>query len=306
VESCGILRLARRHGKRAGILGASTGIGAGRYYKAGLYRRALDESDFCFFRERLSCESMKRVCSQPEGLLIGPDPAFAMQAAEPDQVAGILDRVEGYGQARAAGQPIVAATVLEKGRVYAGFRPDLDGQARQRAHAEYVADILDALIAERDAFVLFLPHALEEDASDVTAARHVTAQMKSGPGHYKIVEEDCNARLLKGIIRQCDFVVGERTHSLIGGFSVGTPFVALTNRRDTRTHGIIGEMCQCEHQIVDMDVMDGHAAARRVLELHDLRDSIRKTLNQLRPQLSRQLLEVARLVKGRAHVQPSP
>ena len=88
VESCGILRLAKRHGKRAGILGASTGIGAGRYYKAGLYRRALEESDFCVFRERFSCESMKAVCSEPERLLIGPDPAFAMQAADPDQVGG--------------------------------------------------------------------------------------------------------------------------------------------------------------------------------------------------------------------------
>ena len=305
VESCGILRLAKRHGKRAGILGASTGIGAGRYYKAGLYRRALEESDFCVFRERLSGESMRRVCSRREHFLIGPDPAFAMQVADPDQVGEVLERVEGLGRAEAAGRPVVAATVLEKGRVYAGFRPDLEGQAKQQAHAEYVAGILDALIAERDAFVLFLPHALEEDASDIAAARHVTEQMESGPSHYEILEEDCGARLLKGIIRRCDFVVGERTHSLIGGFSVGAPFVALTNRRDTRTHGIIGEMCQCEHQIVDMDVMDGHAAARRVLELHDSRDSIRKALSQMGPQLAKQLLEVARLVKGPAPVQPS-
>jgi polysaccharide pyruvyl transferase WcaK-like protein len=200
----------------------------------------------------------------------------------------------------------VAAAVLEKGRVYAGFRPDLEGQAKRQAHAGYVAGILDALVAEHRALVLFLPHSVEEDGSDVTAARHVTEQMESGPGDYKILEEDCGARLLKGIIRDCDFVVGERTHALIGSVSVGTPFAALTNRRDTRTHGIIGEMCRCEHQIVDMDVMDGHAAARRVLQIYDSRVSIRKTLNQVRQELSQQLREISRLVAGSANLPPGP
>jgi polysaccharide pyruvyl transferase WcaK-like protein len=306
VESCGIIRLAKRHGKRAGILGASTGIGAGRCYKAGLYRRALDESDFCIFRERLSCESMRRVSRWPEKLLVGPDPAFAIHPAKPDQVAGILERHKSYRQARAAGRPVVAVTVLEKGRVYAGFRPDLAGQAKQQAHAKYMAGILDALIARHRVFLLFLPHSVEDGASDVTAARHVTEQMDSGPGDYRILEEDCGARLLKGIIRECDFVVGERTHSLIASVSVGTPFAALTNRRDTRTHGIIGEMCQCEGQIVDIDVTDGHAAARKVLEIYDSRPSIRETLTQVQQGLSKQLLEISHLVTGEATVCPGP
>lgn len=306
VESCGIIRLARSHGKRTGILGASTGIGAGRCYKAGLYRQALDESDFCIFRERQSCESMRRVSRRPEKLLVGPDPAFAMHPAQADQVGGILERHKNYQQARAAGRPVVAVTVLEKGRVYTGFRPDLAGQAKQQAHAKYMAGILDALVTKYRVFLLFLPHSVEDGASDVTSARHVTEQMDAGPGDYQILEEDCGARLLKGIIRECDFVVGERTHSLIGSVSVGTPFAALTNRRDTRTHGIIGEMCQCERQIVDMDVTDGQAAARKVLEIYDSRASIQEALTRVQKELSKQLLEIARLVKGEATVHPRP
>jgi len=304
VESCGIIHLAKKHGKRTGILGASTGIGAGRFYKAGLYRRALEESDFCIFRERHSCESMRQVCHQPEKLMLGPDPAFAMDPVAPDEAAEILGQYESYCRARYASRPVVAVTVLEKGRVYAGFRPDLQGQDKCQAHARYVATILDTLIAKSGAFVVFLPHSVEDDGSDIVAAQHVTEQMDAGPNDTMILEEDCGPRLLKGIIGACDFVVGERTHSLIGSVSVGTPFVALTNRRDTRTHGIIGEMCRCEHQILDMDVTDERAAARRALELLGSRASIRESLSQINRELSKQLRQIARLIKNAAESRP--
>lgn len=305
VESCGLIQLAKKHGKRAGILGASTGIGVGRFYKAGLYRDALEASDFCVFRERHSCESMKQVCRRPEKLIVAPDPAFAMEPVSADEATGTLGQYELYCRARYASRPVVAVTVLEKGRVYAGFRPDLKGREKCLAHAKYVATILDALVAETHAFLVFLPHSIEDDGSDIVAARHVTEQMQSGPNDMMILEEDCGPRLLKGMIGACDFVVGERTHSLIGSVSVGTPFVALTNRRDTRTHGIIGEMCRCEHQIVDMDVRNERAAARRALELLASRTSIREALGQVNQELSKRLREIARLIRNVPENPPS-
>ncbi len=298
VESCGIIRLARKHGKRVGILGASTGIGAGRSYKTQLYRRALDESDFCIFRERTSCESMKQIARRPETLILGLDPAFAMRPADSSQVASVLGSFPPYCQAKSEQRPIVAATVLEKGRVYRDFRPDLSAPAKQQAHAEYVATILDALIKQQNAFVLFLPHSVEREGNDIMAAQHVAARMNSGATDYMIVKEDCTARLLKGIIAQCEFLVGQRTHSLIASVSTATPFAALTNRRDTRTHGIIGEMCRCERQIVDMDVADQETALRKVVELFESRASIRRVLNQMQPELSQQIAQITRTVKG--------
>lgn len=298
VESCGIIRLAKRHGKRSGILGASTGIAGGRFYKAALYRRAMEESDFCVFREKHSRDSMTHVCRDPAKLVVGPDPAFAMRPAEPKAAREVLEAHELYRRARQDDRPVVAVTALEKGRVYAGFRPDLQGQAKQQAHARYVAAILDPLIERCRAFLLFLPHSLERDGSDVVAARHVVEQMKAGPADSLILERDCGPRLLKGIIGQCDFLVGERTHSLIGSVSVGTPFVALTNRRDTRTHGIIGDMCRCEDYIIDMDAIGEKNAATKVLEIFNARASVRQSLGQIREELARQIEAIARLVKG--------
>jgi polysaccharide pyruvyl transferase WcaK-like protein len=298
VESCGILHLAKKHGKRAGILGASTGIGGGRFYKAGLYRRAMEESDFCVFREEHSCQSMKHVCRDPDKLKVAPDPAFAMRPAPPEAAREFLERDECYHRARQAGRPIVAVTALEKGRVYAGFRPDLQGQAKQQAHAAYLAAILGALVARYGAFLLFLPHSMEQSGNDIVAARHVVEEMKARPGDYTILEQDCGARLLKSIVGRCDFLVGERTHSLIGAVSMGTPFAAMTNRRDTRTHGIIGQMCRCEQQIIDMDAIGQTEATQAICGLFETRDSIRRSLESVRADLASQIDALSRVVKG--------
>ena len=297
VESCGIIHLAKKHGKRTGILGASTGINGGRLYKAWLYRRALEESDFCVFREHYSCESMRPVCRDPAKLIVGPDPAFAMRPADPEDARKMLDPYDGYRRAREQDRPVVAVTVLEKGRVYAGFRPDLNGREKQRAHARYLAGVLDALVQQQRAFVLFLPHSIEEAGNDVVAAGHVAEQMNSGPDDVLILERDCDARTLKGIIAQCDFLVGQRTHSLIAGVSVGTPFVALTNRKDTRTHGIIGDMCRCEDRIVDMDVTSAEEASQKVLEHFEDRAEARAFLESVRRELSRKVEGISRLVR---------
>jgi polysaccharide pyruvyl transferase WcaK-like protein len=298
VESCGIIHLARRLGKRCGILGASTGIAGGRLYKASLYRRAMVESDFCVFREKHSRDSMAQVCHDPGKLVVGPDPAFAMRPVAPEKAREVLETYDLYRRAKESVRPVVAVTALEKGRVYAGFRPDLKGQAKQQAHARYLAAILDRLVESHRAFILFLPHSLEDDGSDVVAARHVAEQMKSGPDNHLILERDWGPRLLKGILGQCDFLVGERTHSLIGGVSMGTPFAALTNRRDTRTHGIIGDMCRCGNYIIDMDITDDEAASVKVLGLFGVRTETRGFLERIREDVSRQIEAMAGLVRG--------
>jgi len=298
VESCGIIHLAKQHGKRAGILGASTGLAGGRFYKAWLYRRTLEEADFCLFREEHSCESIRQISRDPAKLRVAPDPAFAMRPDPPEAARDVLERDDSFRKAKQASRPIVAVTALEKGRVYAGFRPDLRGLAKQQAHASYLAAILDPLIARHRGFVLFLPHSVEQTGSDIVAARHVVEQMKAAPSDYAILEHNCSARLLKSIVRECDFLVGERTHSLIGAVSVGTPFVAMTNRQDTRTHGILGRMCRCESQVIDMDAVGEQEASQKVCGLFEKRDVIRTSLAPVREELSSQINAMVRAIKG--------
>lgn len=299
VESCGIVHIARQAGKCAGILGSSGGIGPiGRVYKGWLYRRAMEESNFCFFRERNTIESMRQISRSPDKLILAPDPAFAMRPAQTDAASKVLECYEKYRCAHNSNRPIIATTVLETGVVYAGFKPELKGQTKRQEHARYIGAILNSLIKERNAFLIFLPHSIEKDKSDITAAKHVSEAMNFDPDDYMILEQDIPARLLKAIIKKCDFLVGERTHSLIGSIAVGTPFLALTNHRDRRTHGILGDMCHCENHIVDMNTTDEQAAQQKALMLFDNRATTKKELKQLGRELSDRLKDAMKTIKA--------
>lgn len=175
-ESCGVIHLARKAGKRMGILGSGIGITwRGKLYQKWLYRRAMEESDFCVFRERTSYESMKSISKNPERLILAPDPAFYMKPASSEKAQEILGHYEEITQARESQRSIVAATVLETGIVYQGFMPHLDPESKKKPHAKYLATIFDTLIRERNVFVVFLPHSIETHANDVVAAEHVRA-----------------------------------------------------------------------------------------------------------------------------------
>jgi hypothetical protein len=118
-ESCGVIHLSKKAGKRTGILGSGTGISRGQnLYQRWLFRRALEESDFCIFRECHSYESMKRISLSPKKLMVAPDPAFYMRPASSDDAEEVLNSFEGYVRAREAGKEVVAVTVREKGIPY--------------------------------------------------------------------------------------------------------------------------------------------------------------------------------------------
>lgn len=95
-------------------------------------------------------------------------------------------------------------------------------------------------------------------------------------------------------------------HSSIGSISVVALFAPLTERRDTRTDGMIGEMCRCEHQIVNMDVVEPPGAARRALVPLKSSASIRKALHPAQRELPlpQQIRQVVWMVKGPLRPRP--
>ncbi len=298
-ESCGVIHLAQRSGKRVGLLGTSaTLVPKVRWYKGWLYRRALRESDFVVFREDHARTSLRCVATCPEKLRLAPDPAFAMQPAEVGVARELLAAYPAYSTACREGRPVVAVTVLEQGRVFAQFRPELQGTAKRQAHAQYIADVLRELIRATDALVLFLPHAVEVDASDVQAANRVVSCLSPHERNALVLDRELDARLLKAMIRECHFLVGERTHSLIAAMSLGIPFVGLTNTQDTRTHGIVGQMMQCSDQLINIDQDSVATATRRVWANWSQRDRLRDHLMGMMPRVEAELKVASHLARG--------
>ncbi|MGB2820899.1 MAG: polysaccharide pyruvyl transferase family protein [Phycisphaerae bacterium] len=300
-ESCGAIHVARKLGKRVGILGA----GVKRYRRlrkfiVPLYRRAVEESDFAVFRERTAYGFMESIGCDAGKIRLAPDPAFAMVPAPAEEARALLGRWDWYGKARKQGRLLIAATVCQKGillkRAFAGTdSPD----EKRRRHAEYLAEVFDGVIARCSPFVVFLPHSIEEgDRNDLKTAQDVVAKMGAGPDSYHVIEDDLPARTFKAIIRECDFLIGQRAHSLIGSASLARPYVALTASNDTRTHDILGHMCGCEEQMIDMDARSPEEACREVVQAIDRREAIGRHLEQRMADFRERLAEVAALVRG--------
>jgi len=299
VESCGIIHLARKAEKYVGVLGSGRSIrGRSAWCRRWLYRRAVREAYFWTLRERDSYEQMKALCPDEPKLALVPDPAFAMEPAPSGEALHVLESYPQYRCARAGGKPIVVVTVREKGVPYTHAFQGMDAEQKMRAHAKFMASILDRLVEERDVLVVFLPHSIEADASDVDAARHVAEAMNCRRDRLLILDVDLGARALKSIIRECDFLIGERAHSLIASVSVATPFLALTNSKDRRTHGIIGDMCRCSEWIVNMDAAGASSAPEKAISLFDNRSDARIHLKDVSTDLLGRLRSVAEAIRN--------
>jgi len=297
--SCALIHVARKRGKRTGILGAGV-VGLGSRLFQYLYRKAVEESDFCTLRERNAYEYMKSIGCEPTKMRLEPDPAFAMQPAPAEQVRAFLDGQEWYARARNRAKILVAVTVAHKEIILQRPFAEAAGPAEQgRLHTNYLAEVLDRVLAERDVFLVFLPHSIEPGPrNDLRAAQDVAAAMKSPPESRHVMTDDLRARAFKGIIADSDFLIGQRAHSLIGAASVTTPYVALTATNDLRTHDILGEMCGCEKQMVDMDLHTPEEAARKIVGALDERDGIHAHLQEKMVELNARLRGVAAWVSG--------
>jgi len=299
-ETCAMIHVAHAAGKPVGILGAGFELNRRmRPFAVPVYRKAVEESRFVVLRERRTLRLLREI-SGSEKLRLAPDPAFAMAPAPADETSAYLNRVGFLQTARERGRPVVLVTVCEKSVAFrASFRRCTGLDAKRDAHVRFVARLLDGLIRERGASVMFLPHAIEPGiGNDVEVARRIRAQMASPQHHHWILEDDVSPRLLKGIIATADFLVGERTHSLIGAVDVGTPFVALTNTTDGRTHDIIGDMSESANEIIDMDAPDVLRASRTVLSAFERREDLRKKLRDVAKRHRAELAGVAESIRA--------
>jgi polysaccharide pyruvyl transferase WcaK-like protein len=117
---------------------------------------------------------------------------------------------------------------------------------------------LDIIIEKFNCYILFLPHSIENIPykNDILAAQRIASKMRANTDNYCVLEEDLSPMMLKGIIQHSDFLIAERTHSMISAISVGTPFVGFTTHIDKRTHDIVGNMCNLECNLFNMEYPD--------------------------------------------------
>ncbi len=87
---------------------------------------------------------------------------------------------------------------------------------------------------------------------DLVIAEDIINRMKN-KDRVVIIREDLPVNVLRPILHNLDFVLGERTHSIINSTSMCTPYFMLTCKMDFRSHDIIGKGIGLPNQIIDLD-----------------------------------------------------
>jgi len=168
-----------------------------------------------------------------------PDPAVLLKPCEEARTRQILqaegipgpEEVPLYGLIPVRGG-IVART---------SFSSEKDPERKHELRVGLWREIVTHLLETTDAHFVFLPHCTGPVSGndDRRMNRDVYDAISVDRQRLTVVDTMYNASELKGIMKLCDFVLGERTHALIGAVSVGTPCVALTTEEDLRMHCII-------------------------------------------------------------------
>ena len=292
IESEAILALAKKKSKCAGIWGC--GLYPMRRHKWlywTLYKDALKQSDFAFFREKTSFLFMKNLEHMPLFTKLSPDPAFGLLPEKTKLVEEICDNY--------INKETVAITVCEKSVVFDKSFLDQKEENKSNFHRNLIANTLDNIIEKKGVNYLFLPHSIEKGiGNDVNLSKDIVERMKSNY-KCKVLDQDLTSRELKAIVQSVHFLIGERTHSLIGSTSVATPFAGLTNTSDRRTHEILGDMCHTESQLIDMDIIDADKLTNSVIEIYENREKLKTTLLETKEELSLNISIASEIIKDK-------
>jgi polysaccharide pyruvyl transferase WcaK-like protein len=302
-----IIKACKMAGKCVGLFGSGMNSRVTAPHMTVLRKKGIELADFCILRERQTMLQLQSL-SPSTPMTLAPDPAFGMIPSTKKEAQYELMLVPEYVKARQDGRPVIAVTVCENSKVFNdSFKDAKTYKEKQDRHARFVAQRLDSLNKVAQPTFLFLPHSYlltefktHEFNNDIPVSQLVASHMETPSENIAVVDRDISAKTLKAIINDVDFMIGERTHSLIGSASVGTPFVGLTNSNDTRTHDILGSMCNCERCLFDMDIHSSSESADRFFtEKFCERDQIREHLNTIRPTLSKELEKSAQIVRAK-------
>ena len=248
---CAILgNYLHRKGFKYGILGAGFNKPSNKLAWAynWVYKKTFDNADYVILRERTAYDYVKSI-SNNKIIELFPDPAFfcPVDNYNKERVGNVLSK---YGIENDNGLKIgmtICEDSISFSRAFLGMENKVD------AHREFFVKLMSLISNKYNCTFYFLPHCIKEGkGNDLTIAKDIKSRLDKSVD-CKIIEDDMPVLDLKYIISRMDFVIGERTHSIINSIATATPFVSLTCSADFRTHDIVGKGCGLPLQVYDMD-----------------------------------------------------
>ncbi len=192
--------------------------------------------------------------------------------------------------------PVRGGVVFNK-----SFSNALNEKAKYQIRINFWTELVNHLLDKTTAFFVFLPHCIGPVShnDDRIIAREIMQHIDKNRDRVLLIETEYGAQELKGVIKQCDFVLSERAHALIGAISVATPCMALAVEEDHRMHNIIDKMFG--RKVYNLNNPDVEDLKRVVINEWNNREKTRTEMTALAPKILNEANEAALLLKQKFH-----
>ena len=219
------------------------------FFTKGLDYKFYNNSDYNVFREQTCFDYVNGMNLKRFPYLL-PDMAFYCKTSDRDveRSKAILDK---YNIGKDQNEISIGLTMCENSISFHGSFLNMPNKSD--VHRNFIAQLLDNVSNNINCKFYFIPHCIEKGAGDdLVIAEDIINRMKN-KDRVVIIREDLPVNVLRPILHNLDFVLGERTHSIINSTSMCTPYFMLTCKMDFRSHDIIGKGIGLPNQIIDLD-----------------------------------------------------
>jgi polysaccharide pyruvyl transferase WcaK-like protein len=260
-----------------------------------MFQYAFNHTIFNSVRDYCSAEFVLENGVSRERFSIFPDPAILMKPSPEQVIASLLAR-ENIPNSKEI--PLFGLIPVKGGVVFQhSFSLEKDKNKKNEMRVTFWAQLVMFLMKNTNAHFVFIPHCIgpAKRNDDRIAAKGIADKLSGFENRFTLVTNEYSAQDLKGLMGRCDFVLGERTHALLGALSFPTPCMALTVKEDLRMLGIVSTMFKrTTYNMNDPDISD---LQMRLLRKWNNRHQIREEMKEIKAQAVEEAEKAARILK---------
>jgi colanic acid/amylovoran biosynthesis protein len=196
----------------------SQSIGPFNFWTLPFAKFCLNNSNLIVIREEVTRNYLERIGVKNRHLSLAADCAYLL---EPVPLARVLEILKECHVPRSK-HPVLGVSV-------SAFMMDKFFEGQSADYLSVMSQLVDYLVESKNAYVLLIPHCVSPKYygnDDIYAIRNVYRLIRNKK-NVGIIDNDYDARELKGIIGYCDFFVGCRMHANIAAISQNIPTIAL-------------------------------------------------------------------------------
>ncbi|MFZ3136299.1 MAG: polysaccharide pyruvyl transferase family protein [Thermodesulfovibrionales bacterium] len=234
---------------------------------------------------------------KPNKVHLFPDPAVLLKPCSESRVKEIL-QIENIPDSLDV--PLYGLIPVIGGIVFKySFTYEKDKNRKLQLRVKLWLDILIHLLDTTNAHFIFLPHCIGPTVifDDRRMIEAIYKAIPRGRERITVIRNEYSEGELKGLMKRCDFILGERTHGLIGSVSVATPCIALTVEEDIRMHYIIKKMFK--RPTFNLNSPDINSLKKLLSEEWSNREEIRSDMRDEATHIHNEATKAAMMLKER-------